>query len=148
MKVILNQMIDGLGGEGDIVAVKDGFARNYLFPRGIAKNATKANIVAIQKEIDDRNIREAKTRENLEALTIQLDKLSLKFEMKTGEDDRLFGSVTAQMISEAITEKGYTVDKKEIEIPEPIKHIGKYFVHVKLGPELDAKIKVKVAAQK
>ena len=148
MKVILNQTIDGLGGEGDIVAVKDGFARNYLFPRGIAKNATKANIVAIQKEIDDRKIREAKTRENLEALTIQLDKLSLKFEMKTGEDDRLFGSVTAQMISEAITEKGYTVDKKEIEIPEPIKHIGKYFVHVKLGPELDAKIKVKVAAQK
>ena len=130
------------------MAVKDGFARNYLFPRGIAKNATKANIVAIQKEIDERKIREAKTRENLEALTIQLDKLSLKFEMKTGEDDRLFGSVTAQMISEAITEKGYTVDKKEIEIPEPIKHIGKYFVHVKLGPELDAKIKVKVAAQK
>ena len=148
MKVILNQTIDGLGGEGDIVAVKDGFARNYLFPRGIAKNATKANIIAIQKEIDERKIREAKTRENLEALTIQLDKLSLKFEMKTGEDDRLFGSVTAQMISEAITEKGYTVDKKEIEIPEPIKHIGKYFVHVKLGPELDAKIKVKVAAQK
>ena len=148
MKVILNQMIDGLGGEGDIVVVKDGFARNYLFPRGIAKNATKANIVAIQKEIDERKIREAKTRDNLEALTIQLDKLSLKFEMKTGEDDRLFGSVTAQMISEAITEKGYTVDKKEIEIPEPIKHIGKYFVHVKLGPELDAKIKVKVAAQK
>ena len=148
MKVILNQTIDGLGGEGDIVAVKDGFARNYLFPRGIAKNATKANIIAIQKEIDERKIREAITRENLEALTIQLDKLSLKFEMKTGEDDRLFGSVTAQMISDAITEKGYTVDKKEIEIPEPIKHIGKYFVHVKLGPELDAKIKVKVAAQK
>ena len=148
MKVILNKTVDGLGGEGDVVAVKDGFARNYLFPRGIAKNATKANIIAIQKEIDERKIREAKTRENLEALTIQLDKLSLKFEMKTGEDDRLFGSVTAQMISEAITEKGYTVDKKEIEIPEPIKHIGKYFVHVKLGPELDAKIKVKVAAQK
>ena len=148
MKVILNKTVDGLGGEGDVVAVKDGFARNYLFPRGIAKNATKANIVAIQKEIDERKIREAKTRENLEALTIQLDKLSLKFEMKTGEDDRLFGSVTAQMISDAITEKGYTVDKKEIEIPEPIKHIGKYFVHVKLGPELDAKIKVKVAAQK
>ena len=148
MKVILNQTIDGLGGEGDIVAVKDGFARNYLFPRGIAKNATKANIIAIQKEIDERKIREAKTRENLEALTIQLDKLSLKFEMKTGEDDRLFGSVTAQMISEAITEKGYTVDKKEIEIPEPIKHVGKFFVHVKLGPKLDAKIKIKVVAQK
>ena len=148
MKVILNKTVDGLGGEGDVVAVKDGFARNYLFPGGIAKNATKNNIAAIQREIEDRQVREAKTRENLEALTKQLDKLSLKFEMVAGEDDRLFGSVTSQMISDAITEKGYTVDKKEIEIPEPIKHVGKYFVHVKLSPELDAKIKIKVVAQK
>ena len=148
MKVILNQTVDGLGGEGDVVAVKDGFARNYLFPRGIAKNANKNNIAVIQKEIEDRQIREAKTRENLEALTKQLDKLSLKFELIAGEDDRLFGSVTSQMISDAIAEKGYKVDKKEIEITEPIKHMGKYFVHVKLGPELDAKIKVKVTAQK
>ena len=148
MKVILNKTVDGLGGEGDVVAVKDGFARNYLFPGGIAKNATKNNIAAIQREIEDRQVREAKTRENLEALTKLLDKLSLKFELVAGEDDRLFGSVTSQMISDAITEKGYTVDKKEIEIPEPIKHVGKYFVHVKLSPELDAKIKVKVSAQK
>ena len=148
MKVILNKTVDGLGGEGDVVAVKDGFARNYLFPRGIAKNATKNNIAAIQREIEDRQVREAKTRENLEALTKQLNKLSLKFELVAGEDDRLFGSVTSQMISNAITEKGYTVDKKEIEIPEPIKHVGKYFVHVKLATELDAKIKIKVVAQK
>ena len=140
--------MDGLGGEGDVVAVKDGFARNYLFPRGIAKNATKKNIATIQKEIEDRQIREAKTRENLAALTKQLDKLSLKFELAAGEDDRLFGSVTSQMISDAIDAKGYKVDKKEIEIPDPIKHVGKYFVHVKLGFELDAKIKVKVVAQK
>ena len=148
MKVILNKTVDGLGGEGDVVAVKNGFARNYLFPRGIAKNATKNNIAAIQKEIEDRKVRDAKTRENLEALSKQLDKLSLKFELAAGEDDRLFGSVTSQMISDAIAEKGYKVDKKEIEIPDPIKHVGKYFVHVKLGFELDAKIKVKVAAQK
>ena len=132
MKVILNKTIDGLGGEGDIVLVKNGFARNYLFPRGIANNATKNNIDAIKKEIEDRQVREAKTRENLEALTKQLDKLSLKFDLKAGEDERLFGSVTSQMISDAITEKGYTVDKKEIEIPDPIKHVGKYFVHVKI----------------
>jgi large subunit ribosomal protein L9 len=130
------------------VAVKNGFARNYLFPRGIAKNATKNNIAAIQKEIEDRKVRDAKTRENLEALANQLDKLSLKFDLKAGEDERLFGSVTSQMISDAIAEKGYTVDKKEIEIPEPIKHVGKYFIHVQLGPEIDAKIKVKVTAQK
>ena len=148
MNIILNQTVKGLGEKGDVVVVKDGFARNYLFPRGIAKNATNNNIAAIQKEIKDRQAREAKTRENLEVLTQTLDKLSLKFELEAGEDDRLFGSVTAQMISDAIAEKGYTVDKKEIEIPEPIKHVGKYFVHVKLGPEIDAKIKVKVTAQK
>ena len=148
MKVILNKKVDGLGVEGDVITVKDGFARNYLFPREIAKNASKNNIVAIQKEIEDQQLREAKTRENLEALTKQLDKLSLKFVLVAGEDDRLFGSVTSQMISVAIAEKGYTVDKKEIEIPEPIKHVGKYFVHVKLGAKLDAKIKIKVTAQK
>ena len=148
MKVILNKTVTGLGDEGDVVAVKGGFARNYLFPRGIAKNATKNNIAVVQNEINDRQVREAKTRENLEALTKQLDKLSLKFELVAGEDERLFGSVTSQMIADAIAEKGYTVAKKEIEIPEPIKHVGKYFVHVKLGPELDAKIKVKVTAQK
>ena len=148
MKVILNKTVDGLGKEGDMIAVKDGFARNYLFPKGFAKNATNSNITAIQREIEDRQVREAKTRENLEALTKQLDKLSLKFELVAGEDDRLFGSVTSQMISDAISEKGYIVDKKEIEIPEPIKHVGKYFVQVKLSPELDAKIKIKVVAQK
>ena len=148
MKIILNQTVDGLGEEGDVVVVKDGFARNYLFPSGVAKNATKNNIAAIQKEIEHRQIREAKTRENLEALTKQLDKLSIKFDLKAGEDDRLFGSVTSQMISDAIAEKGYKVDKKEIDIPEPIKHVGKYFVHVKLGFELDAKIKIRVSAKK
>jgi len=148
MKIILNKSVDSLGSEGDIVNVKDGFARNYLIPRGVAKNATENNISMIKKEIEDRQKREAITRENLEALTKQLDKLSLKFELKAGEDDRLFGSVTSQMVSDAIAEKGYTVDKKEIEIPEPIKHVGKYFIHVKLGPELDAKIKVKVTPQK
>ena len=147
MKVILNRTIDGLGGEGDVVAVKDGFARNYLIPRGIAKNATKNNIASIQKEIKDRTLREAKTRKNLEALTKQLNKLSLKFTLKAGEDERLFGSVTSQMIADAIAEKGFTVNKKEIDIPEPIKSLGKFFVLVKLGPELEAKIKIKVSAE-
>ena len=148
MKIILNQEIEGLGEEGQIVSVKDGFARNYLIPRGLAKNATTKNIVFIQKEIEDRQKREAKTRENLEALATQLNKLSLKFTLKSGEDDRLFGSVTSQMISEAILEKGYSVDKKEIEISEPIKSLGKFIVLVKLGKELEAKIKIKVIAEK
>ena len=148
MKVILNETVESLGQEGDIVLVKGGFARNYLFPRGMAINATKNNISLIQKEMENRKTQDAKTRKNLESLTEKLDKLSLKFEMKVGEDERLFGSVTSQMISEAISDKGYTVDKKEIEILEPIKKLGKYFIHVKLGQELTSKIKIKVVAEK
>jgi len=148
MKIILNKTYDGLGNEGEIVKVKNGYARNYLIPLGIAKNATENNIAAINKEIEIREKQDAKNRENLTALIKQLNKLSLKFELKAGEDDKLFGSVTAQMISDAISKQGYTVDKKEIEISEPIKHVGKYFVNVNLGVDLEAKIKLKVTAQK
>ena len=148
MKVILNQTIDNLGSEGEILTVKDGYARNYLIPKGWAKQATKINIVTTQKNIENKQKKDAKTRDNLEALSKQLDKLSLKFELKAGEEGRLFGSVTSQMIVDAITEKGYTVNKKEIEIPDSINHVGKYFVDVKLGHGYSGRIKLKVATEK
>ena len=148
MKVILNQKIDELGGEGEILIVKDGYARNYLIPKGWAKQATKVNIAATEKEIDFRLKREAKTRDNLEALGKQLDKISLKFELKAGEEGKLFGSVTSQMIVDGIAEKGYTINKKEIEIEESINHVGKYFVDVKLGHGFSGRVKLKVTAEK
>ena len=148
MKIILNQAIDNLGNEGEILDVKPGFARNYLIPKGWAKQATKINIAATQKEIEAKEKKEAKTRENLEALGKVLDKLSLKFELKAGEEGRLFGSVTSQMIVDAIAEKGYTVNKKEIEIEESINHVGKYFVDVKLGHGFGGRIKIKVVEEK
>ena len=148
MKIILNQAIDKLGNEGEILDVKAGFARNYLIPKGWAKQATKINIAATQKEIEAKEKKEAKTRENLEALGKVLDKLSLKFELKAGEEGRLFGSVTSQMIVDAIAEKGYTVNKKEIEIEESINHVGKYFVDVKLGHGFGGRIKIKVVEEK
>ena len=82
MEIILNKSLENVGEEGDVVSVKDGYARNYLIPNGYAKNATKKNILAIQKEIKNREIQEAKNRQNLEALNKQLNKLSLKFELK------------------------------------------------------------------
>ena len=148
MKIILNQTIDSLGSEGEILDVKPGFARNYLIPKGWAKQATKINIAATQKEIEAKEKKEAKTRENLEALGKVLDKLSLKFELKAGEEGRLFGSVTSQMIVDAIAEKGYTVNKKEIEMDESINHVGKYFVDVKLGHGFSGRVKVKVSEEK
>ena len=148
MKIILNQAIDNLGNEGEILDVKPGFARNYLIPRGWAKQATKINIAATQKEIEAKEKKEAKTRKNLEALGKVLDKLSLKFELKAGEEGRLFGSVTSQMIVDAIAKKGYTVNKKEIEMDESINHVGKYFVDVKLGHGFSGRVKVKVSEEK
>ena len=148
MKIILNQTIDSLGSEGDILSVKDGFARNYLIPKGWAKQATENNIDAIQKEIEAKQKKEAKTRDNLEALGKQLDKLSLKFELKAGEEGKLFGSVTSQMIVDSIAEKGYTVNKKEIEIEDTINHVGKYFVDVKLGHGFSGRVKLKVLEEK
>ena len=148
MKVILNKTIENLGSEGEILIVKDGYARNYLIPKGWAKMATKINIVATQKDIKNKQKKDAKTRDNLEALGKQLDKLSLKFELKAGEEGRLFGSVTSQMIVDAIAKAGYTVDKKEIELAETISHVGKYFVNVKLGHGFSGRIKMKVISEK
>ena len=148
MKIILNQAIDSLGNEGEILDVKAGYARNYLIPKGWAKQATKINIAATQKEIEAKQKKEAKTRDNLEALGKMLDKLSLKFELKAGEEGRLFGSVTYQIIVDAIAEKGYTVNKKEIEMEESINHVGKYFVDVNLGHGFSGRVKIKVAEEK
>ena len=148
MKIILNQAIDSLGIEGEILDVKAGYARNYLIPKGWAKQATKINIATTQKEIEAKEKKEAKTRDNLEALGKLLDKLSLKFELKAGEEGRLFGSVTSQMIVDAIAEKGYTVNKKEIEMDESINHVGKYFVDVKLGQGFSGRVKLKVVEEK
>ena len=148
MKIILNQSIESLGSEGEILVVKDGYARNYLIPKGWAKQATRDNIAATKIAIENKEKKDAKTRNNLEALGKQLDKLSLKFELKAGEEDRLFGSVTSQMIVDAIAEKGFTVDKKEVELAESIKHVGKYFVEIKLEKGYSGRVKLKVAAEK
>ena len=147
MQIILNQNVDTLGKAGEIITVKDGFARNYLIPQGIATMATKKNIEATQKVIEIQERKDARTRTNLEALAERLNKLTLKFELQAGEDDKLFGSVTNIMIAEAIAEKGYTVDRKEIEMEETIKSVGNHFVVVKLGNGFSGRIKIKVAAK-
>ena len=146
MKIILIENIETLGKIGDIVSVKKGYARNYLFPKGLAQVATEKNIQSAQKLIELQEKKDAITRSNLEALANKLNKLTLKFELQAGEDDKLFGSVTSTMIADAIDEEGYKVDKKEINLDEPIKHIGNHFIEINLGQELSAKVKLKVSA--
>ena len=147
MQIILNQDVETLGKAGEIITVKPGFARNYLIPQGMATMATKNNIEAIKKNIETQDRKDARTRTNLEALAERLNKLTLKFELKACEDEKLFGSVTNIMIAEAIAEKGYTVDRKEIEMEEAIKSVGNHYVVVKLGGGFSGRIKIKVAAK-
>ena len=146
MKIILIEDVKTLGQIGDIVSVKKGYARNYLFPKGYAQLATEQNIKSAQKLVELKEKKEAINRSNLEALAKKLDKLTLKFELQAGEEDKLFGSVTSTMISEAIDTEGYKIDKKEIQLDEPIKHVGNHFVEIHLDHELAAKVKIKISA--
>ena len=148
MKIILLQTHENLGKVGDIVNVKPGYARNYLFPNRIASAATKQNIKSLEVFLKAQETKEAKNRVNLEALSKKLNTLTLKFEVQVGEDEKLFGSVTSQMISDELSEQDYTIDKKEINLEDPIKALGNYKISIDLGYDLDTKIKVKVSAAK
>jgi len=148
MKIILLQTYENLGKVGEIVNVKPGFARNYLIPNKIASLATAQNIKALEVFLKSQETKEAKNRVNLEALSKKLNSLTLKFEVQVGEDEKLFGSVTSQMISDELANKGYTIDKKEIQLDDSIKELGNYKIEINLGYELETKIKVKVVASK
>ena len=107
MKIILLQTYENLGKVGEIVNVKPGFARNYLIPNKIASLATAQNIKALEVFLKAQETKEAKNRVNLEALSKKLNSLTLKFEVQVGEDEKLFGSVTSQMISDELSNQGY-----------------------------------------
>ena len=146
MKIILLQTYEKLGKAGEIINVKPGFARNYLIPNQIASVATEKNIKSLESFLKAQELKEAKNRVNIEALSKKLNSITLKFEVQVGEDKKLFGSVTSQMISDELDNQGYTIDKKEILMEESIKSLGNHKVEVNLGYELDTKIKIKVIA--
>ena len=147
MKIILKQSVDTLGKAGDIVKVKPGYGRNYLIPRGLGVLATPSMINATIQEIERKAIKEAKSKENLEIIANKLNTIKLTFSLKAGEDDKLFGSVTTQMISDSLNEKGYNVDKKYISVDETIKTLGNYSAIIDFGDEISAKVKLKVIAE-
>ena len=146
MKIVLLQSVRGLGNPGDIVNVKSGYARNYLIPKDVAVYATKTNIIQIENRIAKAKEAEADRVEQLKIIADKLDKLSLKFALKAGEEDKLFGSVTTQMVSEALSDNGYTIEKKDIDITQPIKTLGNHYVINYLHKDVTAKVKIKVKA--
>ncbi len=148
MKVILLKSHENMGNVGDVVNVKNGYARNFLIPNKIASPATEKNIKDLNLFIKAQEIKEAKDRTNMELLLKQLNKLTIKLSLQAGEEDKLFGSVTSQMIVDELLKEGYTIDKKEILLEEPIKSLGNHFVEISLGFELKAKLKIKISAEK
>ena len=146
MKIILLQSVRGLGDPGQVVNVKSGYARNYLIPNDLATYATKSSISQAEYQIEKSKELEAKRIAELQEVCTKLNKVSLKFELQTSEEDKLFGSVTPQMICDQLLESGYKIEKKDIAIPDPIKSIGSHFVDIYLHKDVVAKIKVKVKA--
>lgn len=147
MKIILTQSVDTLGNAGDIINVKPGYCRNYLIPKGLAVIATPAKIQATKHAIEQKAIKEAKSKDSLQIIADKLNSIKLNFTLKAGEDEKLFGSVTTQMISDALNEKGYKVEKKYITLDKSIKSLGNYAAIVDFGDEITAKVKLKVNAE-
>jgi large subunit ribosomal protein L9 len=142
MEVILNQDIERLGKAGHIVKVKDGFARNFLIPNGLAIPSNLANIKKLEQEKTKKVLRLEKLKKEKEAISQRLASLSLTIPVLTQEEDKLYGSVTAPDIASALKEEGFDIDEDCIILDEPIKSLGIYELPVRLHPEVSSKIKV------
>ena len=147
MEVILRDHVDNLGRRGEIVKVADGYARNYLLPRKLALLATEGNKKQVERERAKFEAREAEERKVVDALAARLAAVEIVIARRVGETDALYGSVTTSDIAEALTAKGFDVDRRKIQLAEPIKKVGNVDVPVKLHRDVTATIKVKVVAE-
>lgn len=141
-KIILRQDHEGLGNIGEVVEVKSGFARNFLIPRGIAYHATPGALRAVEAEKRNYDAKQVRLQGDARAIAEKLESVSITIPMKVGEEDRLFGSVTAQMISEELGRQGHTIDRRNIQIEEPIRSLGMFDVPVKLHRDVMTTLKV------
>ncbi len=142
MKVILRDDIDKLGAAGDVVEVAGGFGRNYLLPKNLAVAATKGNLKSIDTIKQQKDFREKKRKKEAEKIKDKLEKLSLTAEVLTGEDDKVFGSVTASNIVGLLSEQGFEIDRRMILQTEPLKALGVYTIDIKLASDVIAKVKL------
>lgn len=147
MKVILRQKVADLGNIGDVVTVSDGYARNYLIPRDLATRADKAKVRQLEHERRMITAREEKALKATQELAKKIDDLSCTLTVKAGDEDKLFGSVSAADIAQALHEAEIEVDKKNIELEEPIKELGVYSVPISLGRGITARLKLWVVRE-
>ncbi len=142
MKVILREDVPGVGAAGQTVDVKNGYGRNFLFPRNLAIPATKANLKSIDVLHQQQEARLRKSRRAAETVKDRLERISVSAEVLVGEEDKVFGSVTNADIAELLGKEGVTVDKKSILLEQPIKALGVYTVPIKVAKDVVAEIKV------
>jgi len=147
MEVILREHVDHLGRRGDLVKVADGYARNYLLPRKMALLATAGNKKVIEREKEKFDAQEAEEQKVAQALADRLANIEVEIARKVGETDALFGSVTNSDIAESLAAKGFDIDRRKIQLHEPIKKLGEYAVPVKLHRDVTVPLKVKVSAE-
>jgi len=147
MEVILRQHVDNLGRRGEVVKVANGYARNYLLPRKLALVATDSNKKQIERERAKFEALETEERKVSEAIASRLSGLELVIARKVGETDALYGSVTTADIAESLKAKGLEIDRRKIQLGEPIKRVGEFDVPVKLHREVASAVKVKVVAE-
>lgn len=147
MKVILTEDITPLGAMGAVVDVARGYARNFLIPQGKAMEATAGNLTRVEKAKAKYLQAQAAARDAAMVQVAHLEGVSVTIAQRVGDEDRLYGSVTVAMIAEALADQGVEVDKKQLELAEPIKKLGSYEVIVRLAPEVKGTITVEVVAE-
>ena len=147
MEVILREHVDNLGRRGEIVKVAAGYARNYLLPRKLALLATEGNKKQIERERAKFEAKETEEKNVAEAVAARMGALEVSITRKVGETEALYGSVTSADIANAMTAKGFEIDRRKIQLHEPIKRIGEFDVPLKLHREVVATVKVKVVPE-
>lgn len=147
INVILQQDVKNLGKTGELVRVRPGFARNFLIPNQLASTATTGNVNRLEHEKRQASARNAKAKAGLEEVAKKIAATPITLARKAGEGDKLFGSVTTKEIEAALAEKGVTVDRRKIQLADPIKTTGTFELPVKLGFDVTATIKVEVTAK-
>jgi len=147
MKVILREDIKKLGKIGQIVDVADGFARNYLVPKGLAVEANTKNIRSMEHEKKIIYDKAKKQKDSAQDLASRISSMTLTIKAKAGEEEKLFGSVTTMDIAEALLNEGFEIDRKKISLEEPIKRLGNYSVQIKIHPEVSVPLNIQVVQE-
>lgn len=147
MQIILRERLENLGDAGDVVDVKPGYARNYLIPKGLAYEATQANVRRLEAERAAQGRRDAETLNEARQRAAAIEGVSLTFHARAGQEGKLFGSITSADIAEKLAQQGIEIDRRQIELEEPIKALGVSSVPVRLHPQVRPEIKVWVIAE-